>query len=165
MPDLIGHPFRHSTACPWNLSSGTPEAFLLLLQCRLESAETERHRGLDEPTSPFTSQRLVTSADNARHAASRHRPLHVAPAHFRFRTRACTAAATRYLRTCSQFHFRCRRGFPPVAGVGWLRKARENVPSLPYAEEGGHLSPVIPRIPSSVIPRCVILKSVYPKGV
>ena len=57
------------------------------------------------------------------------------------------------LRTCSQFHFRCRRGFPPVAGVGWLRKARENVPSLPYAEEGGHLSPVILRIPSSVIPR------------
>ena len=57
------------------------------------------------------------------------------------------------LRSCSQFHFRCRRGFPPVAGVGWLRKARENVPSFPYAEEGGHLSPVILRIPSSVILR------------
>ena len=66
--------------------------------------------------------RLVTSADNARHAASRHRPLrgppHMPPsqarAHFRFRTRARTAAATRFLRPFGQFHFRCRRGFPPV---------------------------------------------------
>ena len=37
--------------CP--LGSGS---LLLLLRCRLESAETERHRGLDEPTSPFTSR-------------------------------------------------------------------------------------------------------------
>ena len=37
--------------CP--LGSGS---LLLLLPCRLESAETERHRGLDEPTSPFTSR-------------------------------------------------------------------------------------------------------------
>ena len=70
-------------------------SLLLLLQCRLESAETERHRGLDEPTSPFSpADAGLTSADNARHAASRHRPLRVAPAHFRFRTRARTAAAT-----------------------------------------------------------------------
>ena len=27
MPDPIGHPFRHSTACPWNLSSGASEAY------------------------------------------------------------------------------------------------------------------------------------------
>ena len=31
-------------------------SMMLLLQFRLESAETERHRGLDEPTSPFTSR-------------------------------------------------------------------------------------------------------------
>ena len=57
-----------------------PGGFFLLLQCRLESAETERHRGLDEPTSPFSpADAGLTSADKARHAASRHRPLHGAP--------------------------------------------------------------------------------------
>ena len=58
--------------------------------------------------------RLVTSADNARHAASRHRPLHGAHAHFRSRTRARTAAATGLLRPCGQR----QRGFPHVVGVG-----------------------------------------------
>ena len=46
-----------------------------------ERAKTERHRGLDEATSPFSPAGAgLTSADSARHAASRHRPLHK-PAH------------------------------------------------------------------------------------
>ena len=86
---------RHPTAPSVGSVLRCSGSLLLLLQCRLESAETERHRGLDEPTSPFSpADAGLTSADKARHAASRHRPLHGAPAHFRFRTRACTAAAT-----------------------------------------------------------------------
>ena len=93
---------RASHACsviprlrPWNLSTVTAAPVPLRLRCGLERAKTERHRGLDEPTSPFSpADAGLTSADNARHAASRHRPLHGAHAHFRFRSRARTAAAT-----------------------------------------------------------------------
>ena len=65
--DLQHH--RHSTACPAPAAIESSfhglsvesvfrccGSLLLLLQCWLESAETERHRGLDEPTSPFTSR-------------------------------------------------------------------------------------------------------------
>ena len=61
--------FRHSTSCPAPAAIQPSShglsvesvlrrsgSLLLLQQCRLESAETERHRGLDEPTSPFTSR-------------------------------------------------------------------------------------------------------------
>ena len=36
--------------------------------------------------------------------------------------------------TCGQR----QRGHPPVVGGGWLRKARENVPTLPFSEKGSH---------------------------
>ncbi len=39
---------------PWNLSTVTAAPESLRLQCGLERAKTERHRGLDEPTSPFS---------------------------------------------------------------------------------------------------------------
>ena len=66
-----------------------------------EMAKTERQRGLDEATSPFSPAVAgLTSADSARHAASRHRPLHRAHAHFRFRPRSLTAAPTGRCRDC-----------------------------------------------------------------
>ena len=67
-----------------------------------------------------------------------------ATAHFRFRTRARTAAATRFPRPLGQPHLHRRRVFPPAVGGGWLRNARENVPSLPYTEEGGYPSSYAP---------------------
>ena len=85
-----------------------------------------------------------------------------ARAHFRFRTRARTAAATGFLRPFGQLLLRCRRGFPPAVGVGWLRNARENVPSLPYTEEGGHHPPIIP---GEVLCFSSILSSVISSGV
>ena len=39
---------------PWNLSTVTAAPLSLRLRCGLERAKTERHRGLDEPTSPFS---------------------------------------------------------------------------------------------------------------
>ena len=68
-------------------------------RCGYGANSKERKRS---GTGGLTSQLLLlvplcaglTSADNARHAASRHRPLHGAHAHFRFRSRARTAAAT-----------------------------------------------------------------------
>ena len=109
-------------------------SLLLLLQCRLESAETERHRGLDEQLillAPLRGSNVFGQCSSCRFASP---PPAQAAAHFRFRTRACTAAATGFLRPFGQR----QRGLPPVVVVGWLRKARENVSSLPYTEEGGH---------------------------
>ena len=135
---------RHSTACPWNLSSGTPEASCCYCSAGSKVRERSGIGGLTSQLLLLRAVRLVTSADNARHAASRHRPLHVATAHFRSRTRARTAAAIGVLRPFGQLLLRCQRGFPPVFGGGWLRKARENVPSLRYTEEGGHPSSYAP---------------------
>ena len=75
----------------------------LLLQCRLESAETERHRGLDEPTSPFTSRAARNVGGQCSSCRFASPPPARPPAQFRFRTRARTAAATGVLRPC------CRR--------------------------------------------------------
>ena len=109
---------------PWNLSSVTAAPESLRLRRGLERAKTERHRGLDEPTSPFTSRRLVTSADNARHAASRHRPLHRARAQFRFRSRARTAAATG------------RRSAPSLLICG-ERRSKNAAKLLPLSSQNG----------------------------
>ncbi len=115
---------RHPTAPSVGSVLRCSGSLLLLLQCRLESAETERHRGLDEPTSPFSpADAGLTSADKARHAASRHRPLHVAPAHA-----SCTGPShisvsahepapqqqPVFLHSCGPG----QRGFPPFVGVG-----------------------------------------------
>ena len=63
--------------------------------CGADSKERKRSGtgGLTSQLLLLRAVRLVTSADNARHAASRHRPLHRARAQFRFRSRARTAAA------------------------------------------------------------------------
>ena len=90
-------------------------SLLLLLQCRLESAETERHRGLDEPTSPFSpADAGLTSADKARHAASRHRPLHGAPHISVSAHEPAPQQQAVFLHSCGPR----QRGFPPVVGVG-----------------------------------------------
>ena len=64
--------------------------------CGADSKERKRSGtgGLTSQLLLLRAVRLVTSADNARHAASRHRPLHRDRAQFRFRSRARTAAAT-----------------------------------------------------------------------
>ena len=126
---------RASHACsviprlrPWNLSTVTAAPESLRLRCGLERAKTERHRGLDEQLIllvPLSAG--LTSADNARHAASRHRPLHGAHAHFRFRSRARTAAATG------------RRSAPSflICGERRSKNAAKLLPlSSPYGREG-----------------------------
>ncbi len=106
MPDLIGHPFRHSTALssargnetviprprPWNLSSGF----------RTVVVKSPISGGC------FASPPSVLADGRA---FDDHRPS-----------------------TCSQR----QRGHPPVVGGGWLRKAQENVPTLPFSEKGSH---------------------------
>ena len=107
---------------------------MLLLQCGLESAKTERHRGLDEQLLllvPLRGPNVGGQCSSCRFASP---PPARAPAHFRFRTRARTAAATGRLRTFGHL----KRGYPPKKWGGKTRKPRKSVPSLPPFQEGSH---------------------------
>ena len=87
---------------------------MLLLRCRLESAETERHRGLDEATSPFTSRAARNVGGQCSSCRFASPPPAQALPHFRFRTRAHTAAPTGLLRAygqCTVMPGECRASF------------------------------------------------------
>ena len=106
---------RHPTAPSVGSVLRCSGSLLLLLQCRLESAETERHRGLDEPTSPFSpADAGLTSADKARHAASRHRPLRGLPHISVSAHEPAPQQQPVFLHSCGPG----QRGFPPFVGGG-----------------------------------------------
>jgi len=99
---------------PWNLFSGAAEACCC---CCSAGSKVRKRSGTGGLTSqllllvPLRGPNVGGQCSSCRFASP---PPARAPAHFRFRTRARTAAATVFLRSCGPG----QRGFPPVVGVG-----------------------------------------------
>jgi len=122
---------------PWDLSSGAPEAYC----CHCSSGSKVRKRnGIGGLTSqllllvPLRGPNVGGQCSSCRFASP---PPARAPAHFRFRTRARTAAATVFLRSCGPG----QRGHPPVVGGGRPFSCHSGRSPLSFRAQSRNLSP------------------------